>query len=207
MCALLIQKYSLAPPQLEIWGTDWSFPHPYSSGITKVGFPLCLAYIPPSWLGFKGCPGQIRHEQLHLQSLKFFDLWCYCHLKKTISTSVQCTWKRHINAKNYSMKKHREKLSDIIKIGTVYCRKHKCTSFKLQGTKCLQLLTFPTFKLWLPEQQRKQCKWEEQAGPQETQRKKQRVAVTIISLATAAPTTEIIPGHWDLCIRKSFGCS
>lgn len=56
----------------------------------------------------------------------------------------------------------------------------------------------------LPEQQRKQCKWEQQAGPQETQRKKQRGTVTTISLAAAAPTTEITPGHWHLCIRKCF---
>lgn len=43
-----------------------------------------------------------------------------------------------------------------------------------------------------------------QAGPQETHGEKQRVTVATISLATAPPTTEIIPGHWDLCIRKCF---
>lgn len=54
MCALLIQKHFPAPLQLGIQGTDCSSPHPYSSGVTKAGFPLCLAYIPPSWLEFKG---------------------------------------------------------------------------------------------------------------------------------------------------------
>lgn len=54
ICALLTQKHFPAPPQLGIQGTDWSFPHPYSSGVTKAGFPPCLAHIPPSWLEFKG---------------------------------------------------------------------------------------------------------------------------------------------------------
>lgn len=92
------------------------------------------------------------------------------------------------------MKKQGEKLSDIIKIGTVHCSMHKHT-FLITIHQVSPTIPIPHIQNVTSRAAKETVQMGTQAGPQETHGEKQRVTVATISLATAPPTTEIIPGH------------